>query len=66
MILISDAERECSSGPMDQFMKDIGTKIVLTDKEDLFILMVMYMMAHGRMIRHMDLENTPIRMAATL
>ena len=65
MTKANDAVRVCKSGQMDQFMKVIGSRTVLTVKGDSFTLMGMYMMVLGWKTRRMVSENIPILMAPT-
>ncbi len=52
---ISDKEKVVKFGLMDRCMKDGGETIKLMGKEDLFMLMVMYMTDNGWMIKLMVL-----------
>ena len=55
---MSGKEEELRSGQMDRCMKVIGVKEKQTAEEDLFMLMAMFMMGIGKMIRHMAREFT--------
>lgn len=55
-------EEDIKFGVMAVFMKDIGRVIKLMVVGDLFMLMVIFTMVNGRMIRHMVSVNTLILM----
>ena len=51
-----DEEEEYNIGRMAQNIKVIGEMIWLMEKEDWFILMEIFILANGRMIKQMGLE----------
>lgn len=51
---VLDMEEECKFGEMGQNMKATGRMIWLMEKEDLSILMVMYMRESGQMTKLME------------
>ena len=55
-------EEDTKSGLMEASMRDTGKMISQMVEDDLFMPMEIYIMAIGKMIRHMDLVNILIRM----
>lgn len=55
VILDFDMEGEHKFGKMDQYMKDIGTRMLLVGKEGWFMQMEINMRENGEMTKHMDL-----------
>ena len=63
---ILDKEKEDKSGLMDQCMKVGGRTIKLMAEEDLYMLMEMYTMVNGWMIKHTEKVFIVIQMALNI